>query len=58
MMTTNEIKARLEAIEAEENHLYEMQYKFGYIADRMTISRLYREKTELKKMLNDLTAGV
>ena len=48
-MTHEEAKARLEAIEAEESELYEMQYKYGYIADRMTISKLYHEKMELKK---------
>lgn len=51
-MTYAEAKERFEAIEAEENRLAEMQYRFGYIADRMTIARLYQEKQYLKKLFN------
>jgi hypothetical protein len=51
-MTHAEAKARIEAIEAERNHLYEMQYRYGYIADRMTLARLYQEQVSLQKMLD------
>ena len=57
-MTREEINARLSAIEAEKNHLEEMQYKYGYIFDRQTRSKLYREKQELTKLLSTLTGGV
>ena len=50
-MTHEEVKARIEAIEAERDHLYEMQYRYGYIADRMTLSRLYQEQKTLTNML-------
>jgi hypothetical protein len=51
-MTYAEAKTRFEAIEAQENELYEMQYRFGYIADRQTIAKLYQEKQNLKKLFN------
>ena len=57
-MTREEISARLSAIEAEGNYLEEMQYKYGYIFDRQTRSKLYREKQELTKLLSTLTGGV
>ena len=49
-MTLAEAQARIEAIEAERNHLYEMQYRFGYIADRQTLASLYQEQVALQKM--------
>ena len=52
-MTRAEAKARIEAIEAERNHLYEMQYRYGYIADRMTLARLYQEQRRLQKVLDE-----
>lgn len=51
-MTYAEAKERFEAIEAEENKMYEEQYKYGYIADRITLAKLYQEKTALKKLFN------
>ncbi len=51
-MTHAEVKARIAAIETERNHLYEMQYKYGYIADRQNLAKLYQEQVSLQKMLD------
>ena len=53
-MTREEIKARIEAIEDEMNYLDDMQYRLGYIVDRQYQAKMYHEKVELKKALEEV----
>ena len=53
-MTREEIKTRIEAIEDEMNYLDDMQYRLGYIVDRQYQAKMYHEKVELKKALEEV----
>lgn len=53
-MTYEEAKARAAAIEAEETEAAEMQYRYGYMVDKMHSAKLFREKVAIKKMFPDL----
>lgn len=51
LITVEDIKDRLVAIEREADEVYEREYRYSYSPDRMQMARLYQESRLLKKVL-------
>lgn len=55
LITVEDIQGRIAEIDAEQDEIYQREYQYSYMPDKMYMAKLYQEKTGLEKVLKVLS---